>query len=71
MRYFMLGAMADGLSTDALTEIEARDLASADGIVVRDHLMADDRHRLLVEVYRLRALVERLQQGRPAAVDHE
>jgi hypothetical protein len=45
--------------------IVARDEAAGDGISVADPLVFADRHDLVVEVSRLRGIIERLRSGRP------
>lgn len=50
-----------------LAEIEGRDSATADGVSTPDYACAADRHVLLAEVRRLRALTIALRTGRPVA----
>ncbi len=57
--------MTAPLSDILLEAITARDEAAADGLSVQDNHVTLDRHLLLTEVLRLRALTTRLQQGRP------
>lgn len=55
------------LADEALTAIEQRDADTADGVVGPDYDCAADRHLLISEGRRLRALVNRLRTGRPTA----
>jgi hypothetical protein len=51
--------MPESLTDSELQQMIERDLRSADGIITPDPDVFHDRHRLLEEVQRLRALPER------------
>lgn len=53
--------MAEPLTDEALAQMHARDEAAGDGWSVSDDLVWQDRHDLLNEVDRLRAVVK--EQG--------
>ena len=61
----ILPSVTDALGEEALAAIIARDDATNDGWSQPDYLCAQDRHVLLLELNRMRAVVQRLQAARP------
>lgn len=57
--------MTAPLSDEDLRAIIARDAATGDGFMGADYHCAADRHVLLVEINRLRAVLQREQRAQP------
>jgi hypothetical protein len=60
-------SVTSALSEQALQGIIERDAATEDGLTGPDYRCAEDRHVLLVELNRLRAVVGRLHAAQPVA----
>lgn len=57
--------MTAPLSDEQLHQIIARDELTDDGLVGTDYECAGDRHLLLVEINRLRVVLQREQRAQP------
>lgn len=61
----ILRSVTAPLPDEHLRQIIERDARTADGVVTVDYLCAEDRHVLLVEINRLRGVLQREQRAQP------